>query len=220
MVNDIYSELRPERQEIRLMFLDAGEPQDDIVASLMVTSLRWAPEYWTPEYEALSYVWGDPLITRPIKLDGQPYHVTENLKAALRRLRYADRARIMWIDAICINQRNPREQEHQIGLMRDIFEGCSQCIVWLGEKDDETEKALETLQWMHDDLHVFEWPCFAKSIPVYDIQLALEPLQTFLRRPWFSRTWTFQEFVLSRKHEILCGHFQIPSDLLLQSQKI
>jgi Heterokaryon incompatibility protein (HET) len=50
----------------------------------VVTSLRWAPEYWTPEYEALSYVWGDPLITRPIKLNGQPYHATENLEAALR----------------------------------------------------------------------------------------------------------------------------------------
>jgi hypothetical protein len=75
----------------------------------MVTSLRWAAEYWTPEFEALSYVWGDPLITRQIKLNSQPFRVTENLEAALRRLRHDDRARIMWIDAICINQRNPRE---------------------------------------------------------------------------------------------------------------
>lgn len=125
----------------------------------------------------------------------------------------------MWIDAICINQRNPREQEHQIGLMRDIFEGCSQCIVWLGEEDDETEKALETLHWMHDNLHIFEWPCFDKSNPDYRIQLALEPSQRLLHRPWFSRTWTFQEFVLSREHEIRCGHFEIPFDLLLQSQQ-
>jgi hypothetical protein len=66
---DIYSELRPERREIRLMFLDPGQQQDDITASLLVTSLRWAYEYWTPEYEALSYFWGDPLITRPIKLN-------------------------------------------------------------------------------------------------------------------------------------------------------
>jgi hypothetical protein len=67
----------------------------------------------------------------------------------------------MWIDAICINQRNPREQEHQIGLMRDIFGGCAQCIVWLGEEDHETEKVLESLHWMQDNLHVHEWPCLS-----------------------------------------------------------
>jgi hypothetical protein len=111
------------------MFLESGQPEDEIIASLIVTSLRWAPECWTPEFEALSYVWGDPLITRLIKLNDQPYQVTENLEAALRRLRHDDRVRIMWIDAICINQQNPREQEHQIGLMRDIFGGCAQCIV-------------------------------------------------------------------------------------------
>jgi hypothetical protein len=213
------------------MFLEAGQPKDEIIASLMVTSLRWAPEYWTPEFEALSYVWGDPLITRPIKLNGQPYQVTENLEAALRGLRHDDRVRIMWIDAICINQRNPREQEHQIGLMRDIFGGCAQCIVWLGEEDHETEKVFEPLHWMQDNLHLQEWPCFSKSEATkgqcgagkdntYGVGPALEPLRKFLRRPWFSRTWTFQEFVLPRKHEIHCGHFQIPFSLLKKAQRV
>jgi hypothetical protein len=230
MAENIYSELRPERQEIRLMFLEAGQPKDEIIASLMVTSLRWAPEYWTPEFEALSYVWGDPLITRPIKLNGQPYQVTENLEAALRRLRHDDRVRIMWIDAICIDQQNPREQEHQIGLMRDIFGGCAQCIVWLGEEDHETEKVLESLHWMQDNLHVHEWPCFSNSKGTKDrlgagkdntcgVGPALEPLQKFLRRPWFTRTWTFQEFVLPRKREIRCGHFQIPFSFLRKAQQ-
>jgi hypothetical protein len=230
MAEIIYSELRPERQEIRLMFLEAGQPKDEIIASLMVTSLRWAPEYWTPEFEALSYVWGDPLITRPIKLNGQPYQVTENLEAALRRLRHDDRVRIMWIDAICINQQNPREQEHQIGLMRDIFGGCAQCIVWLGEEDHETEKVLESLHWMKDNLHVHEWPGFSNSKTtktrlsagkdnIHTVAQVLELLQKFFRRPWFSRTWTFQEFVLPRKREIRCGHFQIPFSLLRKAQQ-
>jgi hypothetical protein len=226
MAKNIYSELRHERQEIRLVFLNAGQRKDEITASLMVTSLRWAPEYWTPEFEALSYVWGDPLITRPIKLNGQPFQVTENLEAALRRLRHTDRVRIMWIDAICINQRDPREQEHQIGLMRDIFGGCAQCVVWLGEEDDETEKALEALRWMKDDMHVHEWPCFNESKAtdekdqdkIHGIGPALKPLRRFLLRPWFYRTWTFQEFVLPREHEIRCGHFEVPFDHLRRSR--
>jgi hypothetical protein len=227
MADSIYSELRHERQEIRLVFLNAGQRKDEITASLMVTSLRWAPEYRTPEFEALSYVWGDPLITRPIQLNGQAFQVTENLEAALRRLRHTDRIRIMWIDAICINQRDPREQEHQIGLMRDIFGRCAQCVVWLGEEDDETEKALEALRWMQDDLHVHEWPCFDESEATDDIDQdnthgvgpALEPLRRFLPRPWFYRTWTFQEFVLPKKHEIRCGDFNVPFDLLTESQE-
>ncbi|KAN0114672.1 HET domain containing protein [Hyaloscypha variabilis] len=220
MTNNIYSELCHERQEIRLVFLNAGQRKDEITAILMVTSLRWAPEF-----EALSYVWGDPLITRPIQLNGQPFQVTENLEAALRRLRHIDRVRIMWIDAICINQRDSREQEHQIGLMRDIFGRCARCVIWLGEEDDETERALEALRWMKDDMHVHEWPCFDESKVTDDIEqnntlgfgTVLAPLRRFLLRSWFHRTWTFQEFVLPREHEIRCGHFDVPFDLLRES---
>lgn len=182
MADNIYSELRHDRQEIRLIFLEAGEPEDDISASLMVTSLRWAPEYWTPQYEALSYVWGDPLITRPIKLNGQPWQVTENLEAGLRRLRYADRVRIMWIDAICINQQDPREQEHQIRFMQDIFQRCAQCVVWLGEEDEDTEKALEPLRWLEENSRAREWPCFDsfRTSPLDKEQDEFHPLAVVL----------------------------------------
>jgi hypothetical protein len=78
MADNIYSALRPKHQEIRFMFLGAGQPQDDITASLSITSLRPADDSPTPTYEALSYVWGDPLITCPIKLNGQPHRVAEN----------------------------------------------------------------------------------------------------------------------------------------------
>jgi hypothetical protein len=83
---------------------------------------------------------------------------------------------------------------------------------------------------MHDNLHVHEWRCFSNSKATKTllgagknntcgVGPALEPLQKFLRRPWFSRTWTFQEFVLPRNHEIRCGHFQIPFSFLLKAQQ-
>ncbi|KAL5313327.1 hypothetical protein ACEPPN_019060 [Leptodophora sp. 'Broadleaf-Isolate-01'] len=227
MADSIYSDLRDERREIRLLFLNAGHPQDAIVATLMVTSLNWAHEYWTPEYETLSYVWGDPLMTRAISLNDQPYHITENLEAALRSLRHAGRVRILWIDALCINQNDPREREHQITLMRDIFEGCASCVVWLGDEDEETERIFDPLYWMQDNLHVHRWPCFDGEIGrhvseddlTHGVGPALKPLQNLLNRSWWYRTWTFQEFILPKTHEIRCGRFEIPFDLLVRSQQ-
>ena len=39
MAEDIYSELRPERQEIRLMFLEAGETKEELKARLPYADL-------------------------------------------------------------------------------------------------------------------------------------------------------------------------------------
>jgi hypothetical protein len=90
-------------------------------------------------------------------------------------------------------------------------------------------RTLETLHWMSDDLHVHQWPCFdalgneriSKSFEwsMCGSESVMGSLQRFLRRPWFSRTWTFQEFILPRIHEIRCGHFHIPYNFLLKSQR-
>jgi hypothetical protein len=58
-----------------------------------------------PVYESLSYAWGDPDVSISIRLEGKHFHVTTNLESALRHIRFPDRERIMWIDAVCINQR-------------------------------------------------------------------------------------------------------------------
>lgn len=55
-------------------------------------------------YEALSYTWGRKISDDKILLDGYEFEVTENLYHALKNLRQADQDRILWIDAICIDQ--------------------------------------------------------------------------------------------------------------------
>lgn len=61
-------------------------------------------------YEALSYVWGDPKGSQPIRVNGKEFHVTANLHAALMRLRDHSLQRILWVDAICINQGSDEEK--------------------------------------------------------------------------------------------------------------
>jgi hypothetical protein len=64
-------------------------------------------------FEALSYTWGDPKATLPITLHGKPHHITKNLEVALRHLRYPERERTLWVDALCIYLDRHRTKCHR-----------------------------------------------------------------------------------------------------------
>lgn len=55
-------------------------------------------------YEALSYVWGNKESTHKVRVDGCLFSVTENLFEALLNLRNSKEDRLLWIDAMCIDQ--------------------------------------------------------------------------------------------------------------------
>jgi hypothetical protein len=82
--------------QIRLLSLRGGSGSDEVDCDLLIASLDDQVDY-----EALSYAWGDASDTRPIRLCGQPFHVTVNLESALRNLRQTDRPSILWVDALC-----------------------------------------------------------------------------------------------------------------------
>lgn len=57
------------------------------------------------KYEALSYCWGSDEESEELIINSRAgYRVSKHLACALRRLRFEDRTRVLWIDAICINQ--------------------------------------------------------------------------------------------------------------------
>ncbi|KAF4418450.1 Heterokaryon incompatibility protein 6 [Colletotrichum fructicola] len=115
-----------ESKDIRLLHLLPGKWEEDIQCRLEVTGLH---NY--PVYEALSYAWGDPEVVRPILLDGEQMDVTINLESALRHLRFAESTRILWVDALSINQKAIVEKTHQVGMMDEIYKQCSRVIIWL-----------------------------------------------------------------------------------------
>jgi hypothetical protein len=69
----------------------------------------------------------------PILLEVQSILITRNLHAALNDLRYKDRERILWADALCINQSDLVERTHQVSLMSSVYGRAALVIVWLGE---------------------------------------------------------------------------------------
>ncbi|CAH0050705.1 unnamed protein product [Clonostachys solani] len=124
----LYGDLDTSVPEIRLLaLLPSPQPNAPLVGQLQVVSLH-SP----PPYESLSYAWGAPEFTEPIVINEQTRFVTPNLDSALRALRHEEIPRLLWIDAICINQRSPQERGHQVTLMRTIYSQCERDLLWLG----------------------------------------------------------------------------------------
>lgn len=86
---------------IRLVRLLKGDKDHPIECEIFETYLHQAEGV---PYEALSYVWGTRHSEEMISVDGCLFEVTENLYQALVYLRRSDEDRVLWIDAICIDQ--------------------------------------------------------------------------------------------------------------------
>lgn len=100
-----------------------------------------------PEYEALSYAWGKPIFSHVIREvpSGTELQVTTNLEQALQAIRYQHAARILWADAICIDQSDLEEKGHQVALMGQIDHDAKRVVVWLGCKHVKPARILDIL---------------------------------------------------------------------------
>jgi len=148
-------------------------------------------------YDALSYVWGDPSVTSPILLNGKRHHVTVNLELALRYLRGTEE-RIVWIDAICINQQDLREKNYQVQRMRNVYLNARVVVIWLGEEGTAV-RALNFCRQIQK-----------RSIPKVFGDRFLDPdinacFDLFVNRPYWNRIWTVQEVCHDREVVIQLG---------------
>ncbi len=163
-----------------------------------------------PPYEALSYAWGNASETTLISLDGCRTQVTNNLHSALRHLRRKGEDRIMWIDAICIDQKNDQEKSHQVVMMKRIYETAEQVVVWLGDTVEYVGVAFEKLK-LFRNFRADE----VRSMTVAGVKelFGLEPWAAFksvFSMEWWTRIWVIQEVEVARKALVVCGKDQIP----------
>ncbi|KAL7893462.1 heterokaryon incompatibility domain-containing protein [Trichoderma sp. SZMC 28014] len=223
-----YEPLDLDRRIIRLLHLHRGGDDSEISCSLFLAELNERND--TIPYEALSYTWGLPGLTGRIIVDGCYLNVTDNLHSALQQLRYQDDDRILWIDAICIDQGNKKERGHQVEQMSKIYSEAERVIFWLGEGTVETDMLLESLQllqresinynfgsWsLQDDRWRNLWSCmrstFERTHRNFE-SLQNKGLQTLLGRPWFRRVWILQEVALAKAGIIICGSKSVSARL-------
>jgi hypothetical protein len=148
------------------------------------------------EYEAISYTWGLPRLTYPVYLiDGTHVKVTKNLDSALRRFRYTTKPRIIWADAICINQRDDAEKSKQIPLMTSIFRFAARVLAWV-DASDKAERGLRVLAKL-SRLSRLERQQIEEALPLakegpHDWQYSPEDgscISEFFSLSWFTRLW-------------------------------
>jgi hypothetical protein len=133
-----------DQQQIRLFRLVPGRPHDPLCGSLITTDLRASPEY-----DAVSYVWGDPAPRFNLIIDGKLLKIAENLQKALVAMRLEDESRTLWVDAVCINQDDTHERGHQVQLMRTIYTTARLVRVWLDVDIDLHSPAIRAARRLH-----------------------------------------------------------------------
>jgi hypothetical protein len=161
-------------------------------------------------YDALSYVWGSVDYLKSIAIDDCTLSITTNLHDALLSLRNHSFERVIWIDAICINQSDDLEKEGQIRIMADIYLRAHCVVVWLGKSADESDQAMETIRLF--GLRIIakqpsgdpsekasekaseETNNKAYQAEGYANGDAREAVLALLKRPWFRRIWVSCSF--------------------------
>ena len=98
-----------------------------------------------PAYEALSYVWGDDGRRNEFYLaDGTILYLNDNLFEALQYLPQRCGTKYLWIDQICIDQSNVKEQNRQVEIMGNIYRYAYKVLIWM-DADDSVARSLNEL---------------------------------------------------------------------------
>lgn len=200
----------PTSDSFRLIELLPGMPDSPLRCNLILTRRKGG----AVGYQALSYTWGEAIFPQCLEeISTQAViRITDNLYGALQTLRFEERSRLLWVDAICIAQDNIKEKSHQVRRMALIYREAISVIVWMG-KDDQSgvfdqlacisrspshprdckyeDDTIRYIAYTNDPHYVLYRYC------------RLQDVEDFLAQPWFHRVWVVQEFVLAKR---LCLH--------------
>lgn len=188
---------RPQGQ-IRLFRLEKATHEGQIKGSFVYSDIKSCPKY-----TALSYAWGEPTKTRKISVDGRDnFEIGENLWWFLHcRSLTMKKPRLFWIDAICIDQDNVRERNHQVGLMKQIYSMASNVYIWLGRESENSRLAMDflanegtkPLRQQVDDCR-----------PIWDREEG-KAIRDLCERPYWRRMWIIQEIIHANRLTVWCG---------------
>lgn len=118
------------------------------------------------------------------------FQVTDNLFRALQRLRHSDRTRLLWIDAICINQCDLDERSLQVQIMAEIYRTAWKLIVWVGDTEASPP---ENPGELDVDTYEFELTKFSETLETN--RVALSDAVDNTTPLWWDRMWTVPELI-------------------------
>jgi len=206
----IYEPL-PVGEFIRVLRLQPGDNDQDIDCSLEIVDI----EQSKGSYEAISYVWGDPNDTVNVQCNELRVPITVSLTDALRTFRHTSEPRVLWADALCINQKDDQEKGHQVKRMGEVYANAKCTLVWLGCDDQniaedafalilETNACLADL-FLQAGQSLYEMEPFTESYPICMDEERWLGVATVFRFPWFKRVWTVQEAAIAEECRMFWG---------------
>jgi len=167
-----------------------------------------------PVYEAISYVWAERPGEELLEVNDNELVITYNLASVLKRVRYTDRIRDLWIDAVCIDQSSPKEKSQQVRKMHQIYSSAFRVLIWLGTK--VLSKSMDCNYqrlWMSDEAsnrkinHVMDYlerlqHQGFEGIENEELEFNVKTELLFGCK-WWERVWTIQEGVVANEHSLV-----------------
>ncbi|KIW16837.1 hypothetical protein PV08_04027 [Exophiala spinifera] len=155
-------------------------------------------------YVAISYTWDDPQPVSTIPCgSSQHLHLTQSVSNILQNLLEPGETILLWIDALCIDQKNVSERESQVGLMRDIYRNAVQVAIMLGEPIEETATAMDFMVPLRAAMENIQQRGQLLSLERVVSETGVDypsaqwtALRRFLQHRWFTRIWVVQEYAV------------------------
>lgn len=227
------------RETIRLLEIQPGTPPEPLRCRLIQASLSAVPTY-----SAISYEWGTSEVYVTISLDNKPFGIRPNLWTFLMHLRDTDTPKVVWVDAVCINQDDMTERGAQVSLMGEIYNKADSTLIWLGAKDSKLKIPFMAINeiFKHQGLDFATvMVCgfiqrdamgnVVRRMGVEDVLALLCKAEEALRsvvidlcsailgvceRSYWTRTWIIQEIALSKAKTVYFGSFDMEWSLFRQ----
>lgn len=231
----VYSRLDSQTQEIRLLELHSGREGDPVSCNMIHASISDAKD--NVPYTALSYCWGDrnelatiqlsfaardPSSTEPV--DRVEFQIQANLYDALKHMRREQGPpRVVWADAICINQDDDGERSQQVAMMRDIYHLANDVHIWLTKERVTNrpmlDKVLRFVASYGSNPTAFLENPYAEPEAPHGVQdfgvIGYGEVGTLFWHAWFTRVWVLQEVFNARAATVQLGDVCLPWDIVL-----
>lgn len=195
----------PNKHCIRLLCLAPGAFEAPISGHFIVKDMKDD----NISYEALSYEWGLDACDHRVSISDHEVFTKKNLFEALQHLPRTDEERILWIDAICINQDDLEERAEQVRVMDEVYARASNVIIWLGITTHHTEAGMYVLRHLasYEELVGERVPWFSRdSQQRSDLKWGLDDIAS---QGYWQRLWVVQEFVLATRLTIQRGTYHL-----------
>jgi hypothetical protein len=207
----------------RLIELLPGRDTDPITINLFAVDRSTIQPY-----EALSYVCGSRDADITILVNRKPFLISANLAQALYCLRLTESKRVLWVDALCINQADDIEMSYQVASIGEVYQNAVNVVIFLGEESDDSDLIMryldldDTEEQMQNQSSMLDTISNGSTVRItaenrHVVELRIQnggfnkahllrAADAFFKRPWWSRMWVFQEYHLAKREpQLYCG---------------